>query len=77
MPQRRRSDGPRTFVWVRGPRGPEPQIWGEEARIAGERTRETVVLATRELSPDESRLPLRALAARYPAPAETRDATDD
>lgn len=77
MPQRRRSDRPNTFVWVRGLRGPEPQIWGEEALVASERNRETTVLSMRALAPEERKLSLGQLAARYPAPMTGDGATDE
>jgi len=70
MPRRRRSDDPYAFVWVRGPRGPEPQVWGDEPFHAPEHTREDSVLAMRKLTPDECKLSLRELAARYPAPID-------
>ncbi|MGO4717332.1 hypothetical protein [Bradyrhizobium sp. 2TAF24] len=74
MPKHRRPNDLYTFVWVRGPHGPEPQVWGEEPFHAPAQAREGIVLATRRLTPDECALSLRQLAARYPAPADPPEA---
>ncbi|SFO49215.1 hypothetical protein SAMN05216330_103267 [Bradyrhizobium sp. Ghvi] len=65
------DDLPRYFVWVRGLEGPEPQKWVAMEFGVGDWKR-PLVLAWRELSMDERRLPLSILARRYPPPkAET------
>jgi len=62
------TDGlPRYFVWVRGLEGPEPQKWEAMEFGVGDWKR-PLVLAWRELSADERRLPLSMLARRYPPP---------
>ena len=72
MPRRRTTetqadDLPRYFVWVRGLEGPEPQKWAALDFGIGEWKR-PLVLAWLELSDEERRLPLSALARRYPPP---------
>lgn len=70
MARRRTTDAddlPHYFVWVRGLEGPEPQKWTTLDFGVGDWKR-TLVLAYRELPPDERRLSLSALARRYPAP---------
>ncbi|MBC9877831.1 hypothetical protein G8O24_10815 [Bradyrhizobium sp. INPA01-394B] len=61
------DDLPRYFVWVRGLEGPEPQKWEAMEFGVGDWKR-PLVLAWRELSADERRLPLSMLARRYPPP---------
>lgn len=58
---------PRTFVWVWGLRGPEPQILFDDPRTGTEGAR---VLVERKLDKDDARS-LTQLARDYPAPAET------
>ncbi|MGX4802056.1 hypothetical protein [Bradyrhizobium guangdongense] len=61
------DDLPRYFVWVRGLEGPEPQKWVDMDLGVGD-WKGPLVLAWRELSADERRLPLSMLARRYPPP---------
>lgn len=68
MRRRDLANGAYFLVWVRGLYGPQPQLWGEDAFFGPEQERERLVLAVRKLSREEAMLPLRELAARYPAP---------
>lgn len=61
------DDLPRYFVWVRGLEGPEPQKW-VAMDFGLSNWKRPLVLAWRELSADERRLPLSMLARRYPPP---------
>ncbi|MFG1205624.1 hypothetical protein [Xanthobacter flavus] len=60
------------FVWVRGLRGPSPQVWAEmppkEFRGRAER-----VLSHHRITAEEETLTLDQLAARYPAPAQEEE----
>lgn len=56
---------PRSFAWVWGLRGPEPQILFDDPRVG---CREgIVILAQTKLNPNDTR-GLDELAAAYPAP---------
>ncbi|WP_315836070.1 hypothetical protein [Bradyrhizobium prioriisuperbiae] len=68
MQRRDLAEGPTFLVWVRGLTGPQPQLWGEDAFYGPVAERERVVLAVRALRREEAGMPLRELAARYPAP---------
>ena len=57
---------PRTFCWVVGLRGPEPQILFDDPRVGCEGVQ---VLAERKLDPADARS-LNQLAADYPVPSE-------
>jgi hypothetical protein len=54
---------PRTFAWVWGLNGPEPQILFDDPRVGGA----LQILASRKLDVDDTRL-LTQLARDYPAP---------
>ena len=54
------------FVWVEGPRGPEPQKWSSEG-VWGQLGRQDVIVRY-ELTDREAKLPLGELTKRYPAP---------
>lgn len=56
-----------SFVWVRGPNGPQPQKWSPEAFEVSE-ARMQVAISIRELTPAEWEMSLAALAKRYPPP---------
>lgn len=56
------------LVWVRGTRGPSPQVW-MEFRTGKDSGQERLVLAHHEMKVGEAGLPLDALAKRYPPPA--------
>ncbi len=60
------------FVWVRGLRGPSPQVWAEMTpkEFAGRADR---ILAQHRLTAEEERLSLEELAAKYPAPPQTEE----
>jgi hypothetical protein len=69
--QQRRRDArisAASFVWVRGPRGPECQRWPADAP-AGVKTGQRII-ASRPLSNAEAKLSLTELAAKYPAPRD-------
>lgn len=53
----------RTFAWVWGLRGPEPQILFDDPRVGGA----PQILASREIVPDDTRS-LTQLTRDYPAP---------
>jgi hypothetical protein len=54
------------FVWVEGPRGPEPQKWSSEG-VWGQLSRQDVIVRY-ELTDRDAKLPLGELARRYPPP---------
>lgn len=56
------------FVWVRGSRGPSPQVWSEFF-TGKDSSQERLVLAHHEMKAGDAGLPLDTLAKRYPPPA--------
>lgn len=54
------------FVWVRGPKGPAPSRCDDESIMTLRKYER--ILAEHKLSDDLARLPLDALALRFPAP---------
>ncbi|WP_036049053.1 hypothetical protein [Bradyrhizobium sp. Tv2a-2] len=56
------------FVWIDGPRGPEPQKWSSDA-LWGQLGRQDVLVRF-PLTDHEARLSLDQLIKRYPAPRE-------
>jgi hypothetical protein len=56
------------FVWVEGPRGPEPQKWSSEA-LWGQLGRQDVIVRY-EITEREAKLSLDELAKLHPAPVE-------
>jgi len=61
------DEPPGYLVWVRGLSGPEPQKW-TALEFGIDNSRQSQVLAYRELSREERALSLATLAERYPAP---------
>lgn len=57
------NNRPRTFAWVWGLRGPEPQILFDDPRVGGALR----ILASRKIEPDDTRS-LTQFARDYPAP---------
>lgn len=55
---------PNYFVWVKGLRGPEAQLWAEKQVDGGGKAKET--LSVIELDQFEKRLSLDVLKARFP-----------
>lgn len=60
------------FLWISGPRGPAPALCDDESIMTLRKHQR--VLAEHKLSDDMARLPLDALALRFPAP-EVSDAS--
>jgi hypothetical protein len=60
------TERPLYFVWVRGLRGPEPQLWDEMYYGVANWKREYVLGYQLLLDDKERRLPLDELARRYP-----------
>ncbi len=56
------------FVWIDGPRGPEPQKWSADA-LWSQMSRQDVIVRY-ELTERETRLSLGELARLHPAPVE-------
>ena len=56
------------FVWVEGPRGPEPQKWSSDG-LWGQLGRQDVIVRY-ELTEREAKLSLDELARVRPAPVE-------
>jgi hypothetical protein len=56
------------FVWIEGPRGPEPQKWSSEA-LWGQLGRQDVIVRY-EITEREAKLSLDELARLRPAPVE-------
>jgi hypothetical protein len=56
------------FVWIEGPRGPEPQKWSADG-LWGQLGRQDVIVRY-ELSEREAKLSLDELARLRPAPVE-------
>ncbi|HWX64082.1 hypothetical protein [Bradyrhizobium sp.] len=56
------------FVWVEGPRGPEPQKWSSDG-LWGQLGRQDVIVRY-ELTEREAKLSLDELASLRPVPVE-------
>jgi hypothetical protein len=56
------------FVWIEGPRGPEPQKWSADG-LWGQLARQDVIVRY-EISEREAKLSLDELAKLRPAPVE-------
>lgn len=56
------------FVWVDGPRGPEPQKWSPDG-LWGQVGRQDVIVRF-QLTDREAKLPLDQLARLHPVPKE-------
>jgi hypothetical protein len=56
------------FVWVEGPRGPEPQKWSSDG-LLGQLGRQDVIVRY-ELTEREAKLSLDELARLRPVPVE-------
>lgn len=62
---------PNYFVWVKGLRGPEAQLWAEKQVDGGGKAKETLLI--RELKPSERSIPLDSLKVMYPRITPTTD----
>lgn len=60
------------FVWLRGLRGPTPQVWRGNIDVYRGRSVATV-LGIRELTEAEAREPLDRLGRKYPLPPQPED----
>jgi len=58
------------LVWLRGPRGPTPQVWSPDYVNLYQSTLETQIIALRELTDEERSEPLDRLVSKYPVPRE-------
>jgi hypothetical protein len=56
------------LVWVRGPSGPQAQMWAPEAFEISQNRIDACVIAIYELTDDECRKPLDLLGKMHPAP---------
>jgi hypothetical protein len=58
------------LVWLRGVRGPTPQVWSPDYVNLYRFSFEPLIIALRELSDDERGEPLDRLVSKYPVPNE-------
>ena len=58
------------LVWLRGIRGPTPQVWSPDYVNLYRSNAETLIIALRELTDEEQGEPLDRLVRKYPVPIE-------
>lgn len=58
------------LVWLRGIRGPTPQIWSPDYVDLYRSSSETLIIGLRELTDEERGEPLDRLVSKYPVPGE-------
>jgi hypothetical protein len=56
------------LVWLRGLRGPTPQVWSPDYVDLYRSLWEPQIIAMRELSDEERNYPLDHLVSKYPVP---------